>query len=261
MSQISQTDPGPSALRRHAKAFAGLAAALLAAFLLWRYGGDVRETVRTFLAWVDDLGFWAPAVYVVGYAVATVCLVPGSLLTLAGGVLFGLAKGTVYVFLAATLGSCAAFLVGRYLARGAVESQLRGRERFQVIDRAVGRDGLKIVFLLRLVPFFPFVWLNYGLGLTRVRLRDYLLGGFGMLPGTFLYVYYGEALGSLAQLGSPRPEQGREHWAFLGLGLVAAVAVTALITRKARPALAEETEEARAEVDPQISLDLEEGHS
>jgi len=89
---------------------------------------------------------------------------------------------------------------------------------------------------------FPCIWLSYGLGLTRVRFWHYLVAGVGMLPGTFLYVYYGKAIGSLAALAQGQSvDQGAERWVLLGLGLVAAVAVTTIITRIARRALAEAT--------------------
>jgi len=217
------------------------AAALAALYLLAREAGSA---VPRFAAWVDGLGFWGPAVFVGGYAVAVAALVPGSILTLAGGALFGLAEGTLYVFLAATLGSTLAFLVGRYLARGLVEERLAGSPRFRAMDRAVGDQGLRITFLMRLSPVFPFSLLNYALGLTRVRLRDYVLASFGMLPGTFLYVYYGTLARDVAALaadGAP-VERGVGYYAVLLLGLAATVAVTAVVTRVARRALAEATD-------------------
>ena len=155
--------------------------------ILSKLGPVATPYVTDFLDWVHSLGVWAPVVFILGYAICTVAFVPGSLLTMAGGILFGLWAGTAYVFLGATLGSGSAFLISRYLARRAIEKRLEGNERFALIDKAVGQQGLKIVFLLRLVPFFPFIWLNYGLGLTQVKFRDYLLAGVGMIPGTFLY--------------------------------------------------------------------------
>lgn len=238
---------------------AGVIVALVAVVLLLRrVGPEVTPYITAFLDWVDSLGFWAPVVYILGYAAATVAFVPGSILTMAGGVLFGVVRGTAFVFVAATLGASLAFLVARYLARGAIERRLEGDERFRLIDQAIGEDGLKLVVLLRLVPFFPFVWLNYGLGLTRVRFRDYFLGSFGMLPGTLLYVSYGEAIGSLAALaGDAEVERGAGYWAMLGLGLAAAIAVTTLVTRRARQALAEAT--ADVEVDGETGADLVRG--
>src|SRR6185503_6399832 len=135
----------------------------------------------------------------------------------------------------ATLGACAAFLVARYLARGAVERRLVDYPRFAAIDRAVAREGRKIVFLLRLSPIFPFSLLNYALGLTRVRFADYAVASLGMLPGTLLYVYYGKVLGDVAQvaagaeLGNQAPRDAA-YWTVLGLGLLATVAVTFVVT-------------------------------
>ncbi len=229
---------GTSPLRKVLYAL-GILAALAALWWLGRLGGGY---VPAFAAWVDGLGLWGPLVFIAGYAVATVALVPGSILTLAAGAIFGLAEGTLYVFAGATLGACGAFLVSRYLARGAVERRLAGYPRFAAVDRAVGREGRKIVFLLRLSPVFPFNLLNYGLGLTRVRFVDYAIACLGMLPGTFLYVYYGKLLGDVAAVaGGAEVERGAGYWVVLALGIAATVAVTALITAKARQALQRET--------------------
>lgn len=205
-----------------------------------RFAGYLPE----FTAWVDGLGVWGPVVFVLGYAVAAVAFVPGSLLTLAGGAIFGLWKGTLLVFIGATLGSIGAFLVSRYVARGAVERRIAGEPRFAAIDRAVQREGLKITFLLRLTPVVPFVLLNYALGLTRVRLVDYALACFGMLPATLLYVYYGKVAGDLALVaaGVDR-ERGWGDYVNLGVGLVATIVATTIIVRIAQRALKEEVGE------------------
>lgn len=216
----------------------GAAAVVALAALVWA-GREVGAEVPRFAAWVDSLGFWGPLVFVLGYAFATVAFVPGSLLTLAAGAVFGLLEGTVYVLVGATLGATGAFLVARHLARSHVEARLAGSPRFLAIDRAVAREGLKIVTLLRLNPVLPFNLLNYALGLTKVRLPHYLLACVGMIPATFLYVYYGKALGSLAAVaGGAEIERGAGYWAVFVLGLAATVAVTVLVTRIARRALA-----------------------
>lgn len=215
-----------------------LIVAVVAGLLL--AGRQIGQAVPRFAAWVQGLGVWGPVVFIVGYAVATVAFVPGLILTLAAGVLFGLVRGTVYTLIGATLGSSAAFLIARYVARGAIEKKIAGNPRFAAIDRAVGREGFKIVALLRLSPVFPFNLLNYSLGLTRVRFLSYLAASIFMLPGTLLYVYYGKAAGSLAALsaqGGPQVERGAEYWVTLGLGLAATVLVTTIITRLAGKAL------------------------
>jgi uncharacterized membrane protein YdjX (TVP38/TMEM64 family) len=218
-----------------------LAFAVLVALVL--AGRRAAALLPAFSAWVDGLGAWGPVVFVAGYALATVALVPGSLLTLAAGALFGLARGTVLVLVAATLGASLAFLVARYLARGLVERRLEGNERFAAIDRAIGLEGRKIVFLLRLSPLFPFNLLNYALGLTRVRFADYLVASVGMVPGTLLYVYYGKVAGDVARLaGGGTVRRGAGYYVVLGLGLVATVVVTTVVTRAARRALREATD-------------------
>ncbi|MEO8217863.1 MAG: TVP38/TMEM64 family protein [Acidobacteriota bacterium] len=212
-------------------------AALAVLFLLGRQlGGYVPQ----FAEWVHSLGFWGPIVFIGGYILATVAFIPGSILTLAAGAIFGLLRGTAYVFIGATAGSILAFLVSRYGARERIERRVQGNKKFEAIDRAVGAQGFKIVLLLRLSPVFPFNLLNYALGLTKVSLRDYALAAAGMLPGTFLYVYYGKLAGDVAALaGGVKVEKGPAYWTVLVLGLVATVVVTAIVTRIARKALKE----------------------
>ena len=218
------------------------AAALVALLLLGRVGGSY---LPGFAAWVAGQGVWGPVAFIAGYALATVALVPGSLLTLAAGAVFGVAAGVAYVFVGAVLGSTLAFLVARHGVRGLVERRIGGDPRFARIDAAVARDGRKIVFLLRLSPVLPFNLLNYALGLTRVRLTDYLIASLGMLPGTLLYVYSGRVAGDVASLaGGTGVERGPGYYIVLGLGLLATVIVTVMVTRIARRALQEETEDA-----------------
>jgi len=236
--QIGSTGSAPARhlpLARIALIVVGLAGLVLLGRAAGRY-------IPQFAQWVNKLGFWGPVVFILGYTVAAVAFVPGSLLTLAAGAIFGLAQGVVYVFIAAVLGSSAAFLVSRYVARQAIERRLANNPRFAAIDRAVGAQGRRIVFLLRLSPVFPFNLLNYGLGLTQVRFADYVVASVGMLPGTLLYVYYGKLAGDVAALaGGAAPEKGPGYYAVLLLGLVATIVVTTLVTRTARRALQEAT--------------------
>jgi uncharacterized membrane protein YdjX (TVP38/TMEM64 family) len=123
-----------------------------------------------------------------------------------------------------------------------VERKIEGKPKFSAIDRAVAAEGLKIVFLLRLTPAVPFNLLNYALGLTRVRFTDYAIASIGMLPGTLLYVYSGKLAGDVAALaGNPEVAKGWAYYSVLALGLVATLAVTMVVTRSARRALAEAT--------------------
>jgi uncharacterized membrane protein YdjX (TVP38/TMEM64 family) len=206
-----------------------------------RLGGLVPQ----FAAWVDGLGPWGPLAFIAGYVLACIAFVPGSVLTVAAGAIFGVMKGVVYVFVGASLGASAAFLVARYAARDAIARRLAGNIRFEAIDRAIAREGRKIVTLLRLSPVFPFNLLNYALGLTRVRFVDYLVAMVGLLPGTILYVYSGKLAGDLVALaGGMTPPKGPGYYAVLGLGLLATIAVTAIITRTARRALRAVTDDA-----------------
>lgn len=242
MGQVGAETTAGSDRRRIPLAKILLATAALVGLLV--LGRQVGGYLPAFAQWVDGLGVWGPVVFILAYAAATVVFVPGSLLTLAAGAIFGLASGTVLVFIAATLGAAAAFLVSRYVARSAIERRLSANPKFAAIDKAVGAQGRKIVFLLRLSPVFPFNLLNYGLGLTQVRFTDYVIASAGMLPGTLLYVYYGKLAGDVAALaGGAAPEKGAGYYAVLMLGLVATVAVTTVVTRTARKALREATGE------------------
>lgn len=218
------------------------AAVVLTALLL--VGHRAVHLVPSFVTRVDALGAWGAVVFILGYCVAVVALIPASILTLAAGTIFGLARGTAFTLLGATLGSSAAFLIARHLARSAVERRIAGDPRFAAIDGAIGDRGLWIVFLLRLSPVFPFSLLNYALGLTRVRFRDYLLASAGMIPGTILYVYAGRLTGDAAAVaGGAQIEGGPGRWILTGAGLIATVLVTAMVTRISRRALERRTSE------------------
>lgn len=202
-------------------------------------GVHPQAVLRGMLEWIDHLGAIGPIVFMGVYSLATVAFVPGSLLTLGAGVVFGVWEGAVYVFVGATTGATLAFLVGRYLARGFVAKRIEGNDRFRAIDRAVGEAGFQIVLLTRLSPVFPFTLLNYAYGLTQVKLRDYVLASVGMIPGTVLYVYIGSLFGSLAELfaqGGGRSKTPLELVLY-GIGLVVTVGVTLYVTHIARQAL------------------------
>lgn len=203
-------------------------------------GARLGAYVVDFAARVEAMGARGPLVFIIGYALATVAFVPGSMLTLAAGALFGLFAGVAWVFTGAVVGSSAAFLIGRYLARPTVERKVSADVRFAAIDRAIAREGRKIVLLLRLSPVFPYNLLNYGLGVTGVRFGDYLLASIGMLPGTVMYVYIGRLVGDVATLaaGAEVP-RGAGYYALLTIGFLATVTLTWYITRLARRALAE----------------------
>lgn len=213
---------------------------LLAAGLAALVGLPVRESLLGLLARIEALGPWGPVALAAAYVPACVLMLPGSLLSLGAGYLFGVGWGTLTVSVGSVAGATAAFVTGRTLARPWVESRLAGEPRFRALDAAVAREGFKIVLLARFSPVLPFNVLNYALGLTRVRLRDYVLASWiGMLPGTVLYVYLGSAAGSLAELAGGRGTAGPAERALFFVGLAATVAVTVVLARVARRALNE----------------------
>ena len=229
--------PGRGALVRR------IAIGLIALAFFFLLARVVGGQLPAWASWVESLGAWGPLVFIALYILAILLFVPGSILTLAGGALFGVLLGTVYVFVAAVLGSSLAFLIARYGGRQFVEKRLGQNSRFDAVARAIAQNGLKITFLLRLSPAFPFSLMNYALGLTRVRFQDYILASFGMLPATVLYVYSGRVIGDVAALaGGAPPQQGTSQYLLLAVGLIATLVVAIMVTRIARRALAELTE-------------------
>lgn len=201
-------------------------------------GLNPQEWLRNALQWIDSLGAVGAIAFILLYIIATVAFLPGSILTLGAGVVFGVVLGSFYVFIGATLGATAAFLVGRYLARSWVAKKIEGNNKFRAIDEAVGKEGLKIVLLTRLSPIFPFNLLNYAYGITGVSLKDYVIGSVGMIPGTIMYVYIGSLAGSLAKVGTEaQPANPTVQWAIRIIGFIATVAVTVYVTKIARKAL------------------------
>jgi uncharacterized membrane protein YdjX (TVP38/TMEM64 family) len=200
----------------------------------------VQEWLRNFNAWVAHMGVTGIFIFIGVYAVATVLLAPGSLLTIGAGFAFGLWKGFLAVSAGSTLGAALAFLVARFIARSRVETIAKGNDKFQRIDKAIGKQGAKLIFLLRLSPVIPFNLSNYFYGLTSVKFWPYVLASWsGMIPGTFLYVYVGtagQAAVSAAASGEA-VERGWEYWTFVSVGLAATVTVTVWVTKIARDAL------------------------
>ncbi len=222
---------------RIALAIVAVVVAVVVLFVAARYF-QVQKLLKNSLDWVAGLGPFGPIIFIGIYIVACVLLIPGSILTLGAGFVFGVVKGTVIDSVAATLGATCAFLVGRYLARGWVARIIDANPKFKAIDEAVAREGWKIVGLVRLSPVFPFNLLNYMFGLTKVSLRHYFFASWvGMLPGTVMYVYIGSLAGDLATLGAGGRARSPAEWALYVLGLAATIVVTVYVTRLARHAL------------------------
>jgi uncharacterized membrane protein YdjX (TVP38/TMEM64 family) len=224
-------------------------AAVIGVALLVTVGREVPKVLPPFTAWVASLGAWGPLAFIAGYSIAPVVFAPAFILTLAGGAIFGFVNGVIYVMIGATIGSTLAFLTGRYLARHFVEGLLKRDPRLMQIDRAVERHGFRLVALLRMSPAVPFVLLNYALGLSRVKLVDYVAGSIGMLPVVAMYVYSGKVAGDLATLaaGTAQP-RGPLYYTMIAFGFITTVIVTIVVTRIAKQAIDQEINETPPEV-------------
>jgi uncharacterized membrane protein YdjX (TVP38/TMEM64 family) len=213
-----------------------LVAAAVAGLVVLSVNEPLREALSgslgQFRGWA-----WGPVVFAAVYALS--CLVlPGSVITLAAGSLFGVIVGTAIVSLASVTGASLAFWLGRTLARSPVEKRLAGNPRFRALDQAMAGEGFKIVLLTRLSPLFPFTLVNYAFGLTKVRFRDYVLASWiGMLPGTMMFVYLGSTVTQLADIATGSVEVGPARMVLFIVGLAATVVVTLYVTRLARHAL------------------------
>lgn len=210
-------------------------AGLVLAFLLL----PVNRWAVDLSGWIRGAGGLGVAVYALVYVIATILFVPGSILTVAAGFAYGPIWGTLLVSPVSVVAATAAFGLGRSAARSRVAGRVTKYPRLAVIDRAIGEDGFTIVLLLRLSPIVPFNLLNYALGLTRIKLRTYVLASFvGMLPGTFLHVYLGSLITNASELASGhRPSADVWGEVLYWGGLAATIVVTVLIAHIARRAL------------------------
>ena len=198
----------------------------------------LAEWIKAISEWVKTLGPFGILVFALFYAAATVLFVPGSLLTIAAGLIFGVFVGTLAAWSGAVLGASLAFLIGRYLARSKIEEQTKGNKKFRAIDEAIGKRGWKIIGLLRLSPLIPFNLSNYFYGITKVGFWPYLFSSAGgMLPGTLLYVYLGAA--GKVELSGGGKEYSPVQYVFFGVGLLATIGVTIWVSRIAKKALKE----------------------
>lgn len=175
--------------------FAAFAVFIVAAFFLARFSGlsELLDQEKLRL-WIERYGALGPLVYILLYSIAPVFMLPGLPLTVAGGILFGPVRGSIYVAVGATIGATLAFIVARHMGRGWVEGFIKGG-RLEELDREVEKKGWKIVAFTRLIPVFPYNFLNYAFGLTRISLLHYVLSTFiFMLPGVVAYVVFSSSI-------------------------------------------------------------------
>jgi len=210
----------------------------------------VNHYLARVLEWARGLGSWGPIVVGALYVPACILMLPGMIISLGAGFLFGVVAGTIAVSLGSTLGACAAFLVGRTVARDWISQKVRDNAKFAAVSDAVAREGFRIVLLTRLSPAFPFNLLNYAYGLTEVPFWKYALASWiGMLPGTVLYVYIGSTIGSMAELAAGDVHGGTAQTVLKWVGFAVTVVVTVLITRIARKALKNVSSRVESEVE------------
>lgn len=197
-----------------------------------------QELLHHTLQLIQNWGWVGGLAFILLYIVATIFLVPGSILTLGAGLVFGVVWGSVYVLIGAIIGETVAFLLGRYITRDWISRKMQNNQTFLALNQALKREGLKIILLTRLSPIFPFSLLNYAFGVTGISLRDYFIGSIGMIPMTITYVYLGSLaedlthINEVSQLANPELQ-----WAMRIFGLFATIAATFYITRVARQSL------------------------
>ncbi|WP_017295311.1 TVP38/TMEM64 family protein [Geminocystis herdmanii] len=196
----------------------------------------INNFFNNFTESIELWGIWGVVGFIIIYIIATIFLIPGSALTLGAGLIFGILKGSILVSIASVTGATLSFLIGRYFLRSWVEKQIETQPKFTSIDRAVAKEGWKIVGLTRLSPLFPFVFLNYAFGVTKVSLKDYFFASWiGMLPGTIMYVYIGSIPKTALEATTGNTDTLRLILNIIGF--IATVAVTIYITRIAKKAL------------------------
>ncbi|TNF30966.1 MAG: TVP38/TMEM64 family protein [Deltaproteobacteria bacterium] len=213
---------------------AGLVALVAAALTLL----PLREWLGALVGWVHALGVAGVVLYALVYVVAIVFAVPGSILTMGAGFAWGPLWGFLLVSPVSVVGATLAFLLGRTAFRARVERRVAESPRLQAVDRAVEEQGGMLVFLLRLSPVMPFNFLNYAVGLTRIRTSRFALASWlGMMPGTLLYAYLGSTLPALGAGAAPGSDADTaKHVLFWG-GLVTTLVATVFVTRIAHRAL------------------------
>ena len=190
----------------------------------------IGDWLRQFQLYVRGLGSLGYVVYTLGYAIAGV-IVPASILTIGAGALFGVVAGSIVVAIGATMAATIAFLLARTVLRKRVEAMAAANPKFRAVDRAIAREGMKIVILVRLAAVFPFLFVNYAFGLTGIGTLQYVIATFiGILPGTIAFVYLGAA-------GAAVATQNTTKTVITVVGVVIAFAVSIFVARIATRAI------------------------
>ena len=212
-------------------------AILICVFLVFGYIFDFSTLFKSLLEYVSDTGIVGQIIYGLVYIIATIVFIPGSILTLGAGFIFGVVKGSIIVSISSTLGAGLAFLIGRYVARDWVMKKIANNKNFKAIDKTVNKNGWKIIGLLRLSPLLPFSLSNYAFGLTGISFKGYFFSSWiGMLPLTIMYVYIGSVAGNIANL-NPTDNQTPLKWIFFIGGLLLTIIVSIYVSIIAKNAV------------------------
>ena len=214
-------------------------ALLLAAIILVAWVVIPMDRFPDLLAWMETRGLQGAFVVGAIYVIATVAMIPGSLLTLGIGAVYGPGFGFAIVSPASVVGATLAFLLGRGIFSKSLEKRMEGNHRFHALRLAIEEEGLKVLFLVRLSPVFPYTLANYVFGLTRLKTSTYIIGSFlGMLPGTLMYVYLGAIAGDVATIARGGIEEGAfQVQVMKWVGLAATILLMVVVTRRAKRAL------------------------
>ena len=202
---------------------------------------DFEGYFTSMLLWVDSQGKSGAIAFVVIYAVATIICIPGSILALAGGALFGSFWGAIIVFLGGFLGAVSVFSLGRYLLKNWVKHQLSKNRYLQAINRAIAAEGWKIAILLHISPIIPFNILNYALGASKLAFKDFIIAtAIGIIPGVMLYTFLGSAFGDLTMIvmNSAQP-RSKIQWLFSIAGVIVTITMIAYLGHVAKDKLKE----------------------
>ncbi|MFT4582550.1 MAG: putative membrane protein YdjX (TVP38/TMEM64 family) [Gammaproteobacteria bacterium] len=199
---------------------------------------DTQEAIGELFSWLHSLGPWAPSIFVILDVIVVVLLLPGIVLTMGAGFLFGLYLGTSLILLATTVGGSIAFLSARYLFSERATAYLKSHPKLRAISDEFTADAWKIVMLTRLVPFFPFKLSNYFFGVTNFSFGHYLIGTLiGIIPNTVFLVYLGSLTADIAKLNSAYRVLTPWHWVSYGFGAIAMMGSIAFIIQRSRTAL------------------------
>lgn len=226
-------------------AIAGVLLLLLAAWV----GREVGHRIPELEGWIAQQGIWGWVIFVVVTLICTSCFVPDTLFAVMAGVLYGVAGGTAIITTAVLLTAVVNFTLARWWLHGIVRRWLNRRPRLAAIERAVDREGLRFLVLLRLTPLSP-VAVSYLLGTTRTRFVPFLASSLGLIPGLFVEVYLGHVARHVVGAAGAVQGHSRSHTALTLVGLVLCFALLAYITRIARRAIAEAEAEVPADSGP-----------